>query len=505
MATVLQLTIPFSVQKVIARIHRILSVTEFGLMVVWTKKPVNWTLQWLCMGVMLFFPVYVSHVWILLIAGYWQTSDMVGPSSEWVICIALSIGIGFTTSTDSLDFSQSNLTEVPICPVNHSIASINLDENQIQELFPHSFINCDELTKMSLASNGLQKIHDGTFDNIHKLNRLILNDNSIVQLPADFGPSTTTLTTISLLSAMRDPRLFNYPYFSAFTRLGIINLGLNNIGNLNDTFFPPNIRWIVANSGRMDTFPPISSLTPNIEVLAFAGHQLTTIPQKAVAGLFELKSLIMSKNIIKNFPNFSHCKKLTLLKFEHNELSYVPRKHIEGLESIREIHFTNNWLSNMTDIFHLISLQKFFIGYNLITEMPVWHIEGLPNMKTFACNNNKLKSLPNISAFFPELEELYVQGNYLKTLPDLFEFAHLVTLQSAENPYECNVSLCWLRMLPWLKPSVNKLQDSPVCDLPAAYTGTAVVRFHPTLMECYKGDAATVLFMCVYHVVTLWE
>ena len=325
---------------------------------------------------------------------------MVGFSSEWVICIALSIGIGFTTSTDSLDFSQSNLTEVPICPVNHSIASINLDENTIQELFPHSFNNCDDLTKMSLASNGLQKIHDGTFHNIHKLNSLTLNDNSIVQLPADFGPSTTTLYTIALLNAMRDPRLFNYPYFSAFTRLGIINLGFNNIGNLNDTFFPPNIRWIVANSGRMDTFPSISSLTPNIQVLAFSGHQLTIIPQKAVAGLFELEALIMSKNIIKNFPNFSHCKKLTLLQFEHNELSYIPRKHIEGLESIREIHFTNNWLSNMTDISHLISLQKFFIGFNLITEMPVWHIEGLPYMKTFACNNNKLKSLPNISSIF---------------------------------------------------------------------------------------------------------
>ena len=433
---------------------------------------------------------------------------MVGSSSKWVICIALSIAIGLTTSTDSLDFSQSNLTEVPICPINQSIASFNLDDNKIKELFPHSFINCHELTRISLACNGLQKIHDGTFDNIHNLNSLTLNENSIAQLPADFGPSTTTLTSIFLVSAMEDLRLFNYPYFSAFTRLAIINIGLNNNGNLNDTFFPPNIRWILANTGTMDTFPPISSLTPNIQILAFAEHQLVTIPQKAVAGLFELHELIMSKNIIKIFPNFSHCKKLTLLRFEHNDLSYIPRSHIEGLESIREIHFINNWLSNMTDISHLISLQKFFIGYNLITEIPVWRIEGLPHMKTFACNNNKLKSLPNISAFFPELEALYVQGNYLKTLPDLFEFAPLVTLQSAENPYECNVSLCWLRMLPWLNPSVNILQDSPVCDLPAAYADAFVVRFHPSLMECYKGgsfEVATILFMCVYHAVTLWE
>ena len=152
----------------------------------------------------------------------------------------------------------------------------------------------------------------------------------------------------------------------------------------------------------------------------------------------------------------------------------------------------------MTDISHLSSLQKFTISYNLITEIPESFIKGLVNMRTFVCNDNKLKSLPNISVFFPKLEKLGVQGNYLKTLPDLYEFTPLATLRSAENPYECNVSLCWLRMLPWLKPSLNILLDSPVCDLPAAYADTAVTRFHPTVMECYNGgslDAEKMSFM----------
>ena len=69
----------------------------------------------------------------------------------------------------------------------------------------------------------------------------------------------------------------------------------------------------------------------------------------------------------------------------------------------------------------------------------------------------------------------------------MFEFPSLSILQAAGNPYECNMHMCWLRMLPWLKPSVNILQDNPVCDLPAAYADTAVLRFHPTLMKCYNG------------------
>ena len=162
-------------------------------------------------------------------------------------------------------------------------------------------------------------------------------------------------------------------------------------------------------------------------------------PQNTIAGLYKLREFFMNWNKIRNFPKFSHCGKLNVLEFQHNESSYIPRGHIEGLKSIRES--TSRIIGcQIWQIFP--TLRKFFIGYNLITGISVWVIEGLPSMKTFDCNNNRLKSLPNISAFFPALEELYVQGNYLKTLPDLYEFPPLVTLKSAENPYECNVTLC---------------------------------------------------------------
>ena len=264
---------------------------------------------------------------------------------------------------------------------------------------------------------------------VYNLQRLILSDNNIVQLPATFGPSTTKLYGIYLVWALEDPSILIYPYFSAFTGLRGINIVCRSNENLNDSFYPPNVVWINAEVGTMDTFPHLSSLTPHVRTLALPGHQLTIIPQEAVAGLLKLRQIYLNKNEIRNFPNFSHCTEFTLLPFEHNQLSYISRQHVEGLESIREIRFSNNGLVDMTDISHLNFLQKFFIGYNLITEIPTSFIEGLVNMKTFACDNNKLKLLPNISAFFPKLEELYVQGNYLKTLPDLYEFAPLVTLQ----------------------------------------------------------------------------
>ena len=228
---------------------------------------------------------------------------MVASTSKWVICITLLNRIGLGHIIVSLDFSQSGLTEVPLCSVNQSIDKIDLNKNNIQELFPYSFNNYNTLNEISLASNGLRMIHDGTFDDIHSLQNLILNENSIKQLPANFGPSTTTLSSIYLESALEDQFLFTHPYFSAFTGVVTINIGSNNNGNFNDSFFPPNVICIKANTGTMYKLPNMSSLTPHIEILDFAKHQLTSIPQKAIAGLFELRELLMNNNKIMNFPN----------------------------------------------------------------------------------------------------------------------------------------------------------------------------------------------------------
>ena len=145
----------------------------------------------------------------------------------------------------------------------------------------------------------------------------------------------------------------------------------------------------------------------------------------------------------------------------------------------------------MTDISYLYSLEKFTIGYNQITDIPEEFIMGLHNMRTFGCDNNSLLFLPNISRYFPQLQELYVQGNQLKTLPDLYDMPALSILTVANNPYVCNRSLCWLRMLPWMNPNNPMTQDTPRCDQPTSVTGTEVLRYHPTVMNCYEGRPAS--------------
>ena len=330
-------------------------------------------------------------------------------------------------------------------------------------------------------------MHDGVFDHITTLRELSLQKNDIVKLPADFGPSTTLLRIFRLIYSITDSRILTDPYFGAFTSLETLTLHGCNIGNISNSFLPPNISMLLLGYGTVVMFPLVSMSSPSLSWVSMPNQKIRTVSEKAIAGLFRLGVLKLINNEINHFPNFSHCKRLRQLYLSNNKIPHIPREHINGLERIRLVHLDHNVLTNMTDISNLATLAEFDIGQNMISEIPDEFLMGLSSMKIFKCNDNDIYVLPNISRYFPLLGELFVQGNNLKTLPDLYEMQSLSLLTVAQNMYVCNLSLCWLWMLPWMKPDVTFLKDNPVCDQPASTTGTQIVRFHSTDMECHKG------------------
>ena len=398
--------------------------------------------------------------------------------------------IHFVRSGSSLDFSRNSLTQVPPAPNNMTVTNINLENNAIKEIRRNDFRTYHDLAEVDLDLNGLQVIHDGVFDHISTLRVLSLQRNAIIKLPADVGPSTALLRKFLLTKAVADPRILTHPYFGAFTNLGSLTLHDCNIGNISNSFLPPNIYLLLLGFGTVDRFPLLSSSSPSLSWVSMPNQKFPTIPEEAVAGLFKLGVLILTNNEINNFPNFSHCKRLTKIYLDKNRISNIPREHIRGLDGIILMHLDHNFLAIMTDISNLATLEEFALGHNMISEIPSEYLVGLPKMTIFKCNDNEIYVLPNISRYFPLLKELYVQGNNLKTLPDLYDMPSLCKLKVAQNMYVYNLSLCWLRMLSWMKPDVTFLKDTPLCQQPASATDTRIVRFHPTDIECYQGEFA---------------
>ena len=269
-------------------------------------------------------------------------------------------------ASTTLDLSNSNLTEVPPAPGNLAVTKLYLNENRIRELQRHSLRGYTDIIEFYMTSNGLRVIHDGVFDNISTLTKLYLTGNKIIKLPADFGPSTTGMKAMNLLSAIDNPAILTHPYFGAFTNLRTLDIAAAGVGNVNYSFYPPNIRLLAMNMGKMDTFPLLSSLTPFVFYVSFNNHRIEEIPEKAVEGLSQLRDLKVSRNRLMNFPNVSNCKRLQSLILTTNEISFIPRQHIGGLERIKELQLAENKLTNMPNVSNLSTLRIFNIGSNLI-------------------------------------------------------------------------------------------------------------------------------------------
>ena len=272
-----------------------------------------------------------------------------------IIYLKFYIWIPLACEASALDLSNSNLEDVPPAPTNVVVKLLNLNRNMIRELHSNSFQNYEALVRIDLSYNGLRIVHDGVFDDIRTLKTIHMEQNKITKLPADLGPSTTVVTTFYVYKSIMNSSIFNYPYFSAFTKLQFLNIGASNFGNLDNSFFPPSVISLLATAGDIDTFPHVSSLRPFLSRLNLNGNNIKVIPQETVTGLFYLERFTLSKNKITNFPNFSHCKHLWQIHMDRNYLAMVPRQHIWRI-SERYFCITTGW--QIWRIFHIYILWK---------------------------------------------------------------------------------------------------------------------------------------------------
>ena len=393
-------------------------------------------------------------------------------------------------STGALDYSGQGLTAVPSPPANSGVvAELRLSGNKLESLNGTSFTGYDSLKLLDISDNGLRFVMDGTFINMYQLKKLYMATNIIEQLPSDFGPSAQTLTDLNMWQAVHDSRILSHPYFAAFANLELLSLGGSyTLQPLTASMLPSSLTFISLNFGSVSNFPNFTAYTPLMKYIDIEHNSVKSIPQSTIAQLSKLVSLSARNNYIKKFPGFANSSRLEVISRENNQIAVTPRENIEGLTQLRTLRLQNNRLTRMTNISHLTSLEEFNVGYNMISEVSKDIFHGLPNLLKLSCEYNYIDALQDIGTLLPRLEEFYVQGNRLLTLPDFYYHSTPLTLLGQDNPLVCNRSLCWLRLLTWTNPAFPLSTDSPVCAKPSVVMGTPVIRAHPTRMECYDGN-----------------
>ena len=336
--------------------------------------------------------------------------------------------------TVRVDLSRQQLNTVPRT-ITRDVKILILNHNGLRTLNNSSFDLYADLEELSLEYCKIGLIQEGTFDRQVKLQIISFSHNSIRQLPITFGPSVNTIIEINLWAAYVSGYVFNYPYFSAFHKLLILNIGKRNADNFDFKNIPPSVMSFKAYRSELSTFPNFSHLQ-NLENLYLGFNRITTIPRDYIDGLKQLSVLKVNGNRITLMPNISYLSVVKRVVLNQNYISYLPAGTLNGLQHLKILELSANKISYVDDISHL------------------------------------------------SLSFIDLSSNNLRLLPDLYG-QKLKTLYLHDNPIVCNQSLCWLRMWPWYQtpPEV----DNVVCAEPQELTGLEIMKVHPNVLECYNG------------------
>ena len=383
--------------------------------------------------------------------------------------------VDMTTS----DQSKRQLTTVPSeLPPNTTI--LKLTNNFLSVLDANSFRNYPNLKALYVGYNDIEVIEDGTFDQQNQLEKLDLTYNSIRQLPASFGPSTSKIETWEMYGGFTTIAIFQFPYFAAFTRLHRLELGGNSEMFEDCSILPISLDWFRGSDGILPTMPDLRYI-PNIRYIFYYSSEMVHIPQQHIIANTKVKDLHLADNKLTSIPNFSHMSYLKRIRLYDNLLQEIPRDHISGLVRLELFLLGTNLLVTMPNVSYLARLELLDVSENNITVVPSSTLLGIPKLLTLKLNDNKISVLGDMSDLWAEVR---LENNNLTTLPDLYDM-RLEELTLDGNPLTCDQSLCWLRMWPWNK--TLPIMDNVLCTSPANLGGLKAMRVHPTQLQCYEG------------------
>ena len=180
------------------------------------------------------------------------------------------------------------------------------------------------------------------------------------------------------------------------------------------------------------------------------------------------------------FSSFTALEKLDVTKIKHG-ITFNTEILPEALKYFRAERSTISQFPNFSVA--PAGIETLDLDDNYLTYIPREHIAALSKLRVLEMRQNALKSIPDISSM-AQLQTLDVRNNQLITMPDLYGH-NLTDLKIADNPFECNQSLCWIRMWPWMKSPM--LESNPECAFPIDVQGIALMELSPTYLQCYNG------------------
>jgi len=280
------------------------------------------------------------------------------------------------------------------------IESLLYEHSNLSDTLESSFLaDLNNLTTLTLHSNGITTLPVDMFQEMHVLRYLDMKNNAL-QLPVHVFDPLSNLLTLEL--GGNQMRTLEVGIFRNLSRLYRLNLWGNNLQNLTQ-----------------DVFTGLSSL----QFLDLSSNKLTSISADLFANMPQLRELSLPNNNFTSLPDglFSSTKNLTKLGLYDNrqQLQHVPPGLLANFTSLLEVYLNLCGITELPeDIFWgSYAISNISLNGNSLISLPADVFRDTVGLRNLRLGNNRLQSLPDgVFSRLRNLRVLELDHNWLTNI-----------------------------------------------------------------------------------------
>ena len=308
--------------------------------------------------------------------------------------------------TVSLDFSARGIYRVlgTLFEDFTGLKRLNLSENHIVSLLPHSFVTVELLPSLDDSLSKREQI------------QLIEQDLSITRGLVNLESLDLSYNEIEFL----DPGAF-----FGLLNLRDLDLSHNRLGDLPEHVFSDlkSLRRLDVSHNQLATFSANMFSADNVlEELDLSGNNLASLPENSFSRLLRLRDLDLSFNAITDLAPgvFASLGGLEYLWLDHNALTSLTSETFSRMGSLRALSLDENRITSVASsaFVNLSRLQYLWLSLDEMIGLPAGLFAELSQLRYLNLSANGAASLPaNIFAGLSGLEYLHLSGESLGSLP----------------------------------------------------------------------------------------
>uniref|UniRef100_A0A0N5A313 LRRCT domain-containing protein n=1 Tax=Parastrongyloides trichosuri TaxID=131310 RepID=A0A0N5A313_PARTI len=282
-------------------------------------------------------------------------------------------------SLEELEIRRNSLDEIPIKGITKLkyLALLSLSENDIATIDDNIFLHYQSratIQILDLSMNQISVIHDNAFLGLENIVTLLLDRNSIPQIPYEALLSIPTIEQIGLsvnkIKAINEGlnlpvlkslsveanqiKAISQNSFTGIPNLIYLYLGSNQLTYIDENIFKPifNLKILaLSNNPAIKELAPLTfKYTPDLIRLDLSQCGIRKISDSSFSFTTKLQILLLNGNALTFITNkiFKPLKKIEFIDLKNNQLTAIEEDSFYGLKHLRTLDLSNNKLSYLS-------------------------------------------------------------------------------------------------------------------------------------------------------------